>query len=63
LAKRHGINPKTVAKWKKRSFVADRLIDMLADRGIVGRTDAPLSSSGRDLIENQTAERPAGRDG
>ncbi len=23
LAKRHGINPKTVAKWKKRSFVAD----------------------------------------
>jgi transposase InsO family protein len=24
LAKRHGINPKTVAKWKKRSSVADR---------------------------------------
>ena len=23
LAKRHGINPKTVAKWRKRSFVAD----------------------------------------
>src|SRR4029079_7348505 len=23
LAKRHGINPKTVAKWKQRSFVAD----------------------------------------
>src|ERR1700720_4352013 len=23
LAKRHGINPKTVAKWKKRSSVAD----------------------------------------
>lgn len=23
LAERHGINPKTVAKWKKRSFVAD----------------------------------------
>ena len=23
LAKRHGINPKTIAKWKKRSFVAD----------------------------------------
>src|SRR5213075_1537828 len=22
-AKRHGINPKTVAKWRKRSFVAD----------------------------------------
>src|ERR671933_2786077 len=24
LAKRHGINPKTVAKWKKRGSVADR---------------------------------------
>ena len=24
LARRHGINPKTVAKWKKRSSVADR---------------------------------------
>jgi transposase-like protein len=24
LAKRYGINPKTVAKWKKRSSVADR---------------------------------------
>ena len=24
LAKRHGINPKTVAKWKKRAAVADR---------------------------------------
>src|ERR1700704_3380497 len=23
VAKRHGINPKTVAKWRKRSFVAD----------------------------------------
>jgi hypothetical protein len=23
LAKRHGINPKTVAKWRKRSSVAD----------------------------------------
>jgi len=23
LAKRHGINPKTVAKWKKRTLVAD----------------------------------------
>ncbi|SDZ16877.1 helix-turn-helix domain-containing protein, partial [Nitrosomonas sp. Nm33] len=23
LAKRHGINEKTVAKWKKRSFVHD----------------------------------------
>src|SRR5262249_16777644 len=23
LAKHHGINPKTVAKWRKRSFVAD----------------------------------------
>src|SRR5881394_1784732 len=23
LAKRHGINPQTVAKWRKRSFVAD----------------------------------------
>ena len=23
MAKRHGINPKTVAKWRKRSFVAD----------------------------------------
>jgi transposase-like protein len=23
LARRHGINPKTVAKWKKRSSVAD----------------------------------------
>src|ERR1041385_66162 len=23
LAKRHGINPKTVTKWRKRSFVAD----------------------------------------
>ena len=23
LAKRHGINPKTVAKWKKRRSVAD----------------------------------------
>jgi transposase-like protein len=23
LAKRYGINPKTVAKWKKRSSVAD----------------------------------------
>jgi transposase-like protein len=23
LAKRHGLNPKAVAKWKKRSFVAD----------------------------------------
>src|SRR5256886_14130102 len=23
LAKRHGFNPKTVAKWRKRSFVAD----------------------------------------
>src|SRR3954469_15354027 len=24
LAKRHGINPKTVAKWRKRNSVADR---------------------------------------
>ena len=24
LAKRHGVNPKTVAKWRKRSSVADR---------------------------------------
>src|SRR5215212_4323444 len=24
LAKRHGINPKTVAKWKQRSSVADQ---------------------------------------
>jgi transposase-like protein len=24
LAARHGVNPKTVAKWKKRSSVADR---------------------------------------
>jgi transposase-like protein len=24
LAKRYGINPKTLAKWKKRSLVADR---------------------------------------
>src|SRR4051795_768356 len=24
LAKRHGINPKTVAKWRKRGSVADR---------------------------------------
>lgn len=24
LSKRYGINPKTVAKWKKRSSVADR---------------------------------------
>jgi hypothetical protein len=24
LARRHGINPKTVAKWKKREFTADR---------------------------------------
>ncbi len=24
LAKRHGINPKTVAKWRKRSSVADK---------------------------------------
>ena len=23
LAERHGINPKTVAKWKKRTFVHD----------------------------------------
>ena len=23
LSKRYGINPKTVAKWKKRGFVAD----------------------------------------
>ena len=23
LAKRYGINPKTVAKWKKRAFVSD----------------------------------------
>jgi hypothetical protein len=28
LAERHGINPKTVAKWKKRSFVL--LADFLA---------------------------------
>ena len=25
LARRHGINPKTVAKWKKRTSVQDRL--------------------------------------
>ena len=24
LAEQHGINPKTVAKWKKRSFANDR---------------------------------------
>ena len=24
LARRHGINPKTVAKWRKRETVADR---------------------------------------
>lgn len=24
LAARHGFNPKTIAKWKKRSSVADR---------------------------------------
>jgi transposase-like protein len=24
LARRHGVNPKTIAKWKKRSSVADR---------------------------------------
>lgn len=26
LAQRHGINPKTVAKWKQRSFVHDTLM-------------------------------------
>jgi transposase-like protein len=25
LARRHGVNPKTIAKWKERTWVADRL--------------------------------------
>ncbi|MEO6807458.1 MAG: transposase, partial [Edaphobacter sp.] len=24
LARRHGVNPKTIAKWRKRTSVADR---------------------------------------
>lgn len=35
LAARHGINPKTVAKWKKRSSVADRKTGPTAPRSTV----------------------------
>jgi transposase-like protein len=32
LARRHGINPKTVAKWKKRKSVSDLLTGPRPDR-------------------------------
>ena len=45
LARRHGINPKTVAKWKKRESTADRRElcsgdQMRACRVIVGESPA-----------------------
>ena len=38
LAKRYGVNPKTVAKWKARSSVSD-----LADRTQAAQIDSPVS--------------------
>src|SRR3954464_14047111 len=35
LARRHGINPKTVAKWKKRTSAADRPTGLKAPRSTV----------------------------
>src|ERR1700684_4477965 len=35
LARRHGINPKTVAKWKKRESIADRRTGPTAHRSTV----------------------------
>jgi transposase-like protein len=35
LARRHGINPKTVAKWKKRTSAADRPTGPKAPRSTV----------------------------
>lgn len=35
LAKRHWINPKTIAKWRKRSFVADERAGLKKPRSTV----------------------------
>ena len=35
LAERHGLNPKTVAKWKKRTFVHDAPMGPKAPRSTV----------------------------
>src|SRR5262250_2559184 len=79
LAKRHGINPKTVAKWRKRSFVADLPTGpkqpsstvlsieeeaiVVAVRGCKSRARPSLHAAPRALMVNAAGRRANMRQG
>ena len=60
LAKRYGINPKTVAKWKKRTSVADlpagprtprSTVLSVEDEAVIARVSPPhVAAAGRFLV-------------
>src|SRR5262249_6253174 len=54
LAKRHGINPKTVAKWKKRSFRS-------ADRSETAELNRAVDRGGGDCRRGPSAHAVAAR--
>src|SRR3954453_22211056 len=71
LAKRYGINPKTVAKWKRRTSVADRPTGPHEPRSTVlsvdkrsSRADEPHpQGSHREALPLQLTRAPAAASG
>jgi len=68
LAKRYGINPKTVAKWKKRTIVADlptgprtprSTVLGVEDESAVARVSPPHVAAAGRLLVCAAAEPPA----
>jgi hypothetical protein len=68
LSKRYGINPKTVAKWKKRTSVADlptgprtprSTVLGVEDEAAVARVSPPPSAAAGRLLVRASAEPPA----
>jgi len=68
LSKRHGINPKTVAKWRKRTSVADlptgprtprSTVLGVEDEAVIARVSPPHVAAAGRLLVRAAAEPPA----
>ena len=68
LSKRYGINPKTVAKWKKRTSVADlptgprtprSTVLSIEDEAVIARVSPPPSAAAGRSLARAAADYPA----
>jgi transposase len=68
LSKRYGINPKTVAKWKKRTSVADlptgprarrSTVLSVEDEAVIARVSPPHAAAAGRLLRRASADHPA----